>query len=116
METEAGSSAAASTDLVQISVLRDRIDSAMEELADLGVFGHLHLTGGPYPEGEPPEDGKPAGHEHDWQVSGVQEMPAEFIPLGKPVPRTAVLARCGSCGEPRVWLLPGTWTQDDFGG
>src|ERR1700723_3809111 len=30
MEAEAGSSAAASTDLVQISVLRDRIDSAME--------------------------------------------------------------------------------------
>lgn len=60
------------------------------------------------------DEPEPAGCAHAWVVTGAQEVPPQLVMLGKPVPRTAVLAGCERCGQPVSWILDGAWTLDDL--
>lgn len=53
-------------------------------------------------------------HLHSWSVLGAQEVPPIMAFMTKPIPRTAVLTRCTTCGEPATRVLEGTWTLDTF--
>ncbi len=56
------------------------------------------------------------GHDHQWHILGAQPAPPPGLMFGKPVPRTAVLATCTTCGLPTAWLIDGTWTQAQLTG
>lgn len=54
-------------------------------------------------------------HVHRWRAKGVQEHRPLTL-LGPPAVNTAVLARCETCLELTVFLLPGTWSWQDVSG
>lgn len=62
---------------------------------------------------EPTEDAV-HGCQHSWTILDAQEVPPIMAFITKPIPRTAVLTRCTTCGEPTARVLDGTWTRETF--
>ena len=91
-----------------------KIPSTFTDRADIGAIvwaAHQAEQAARGPDEDEPE---PAGCVHAWTVLGAQAAQPVPVFMGKPMPRTVVLASCGRCGQPVSWVLDGTWTLDDL--